>query len=58
MRVRIKQNDKYEGMWNVEVKEWWYGWTFKTCFMGERAQERALEAARRILDPVIFEVKP
>lgn len=56
MRVRIKKHPFEEGFWGVQVKHWWSGWVHKDYFCGDNAQERALAAAKEIINPTITEV--
>lgn len=57
MRVRIRQHPLI-GRWCVEKKFWWQlRWQRVEGFWGERAYERALEYAERLIRPNIVEVK-
>lgn len=56
MRVRIKQNPIYPDSWRIETKNWWSTWTMVEFFSGNDSQQRALETAKRLMNPNIIEV--
>ena len=57
MRVRIKQLPLGVN-WVVEVKESWYlQWREFARFGGDKAEQQAIEYAKRLKNPLIVEIK-
>jgi hypothetical protein len=54
MRVRIRKNANDD--WFVEQKKWWSKWKYVESFYGDTAEKRAIEYARKLLNPVIIEI--
>jgi len=60
MKVRIKRDPR--GIWYVEKKEWFdFSWIYVESFHYDTstftAKEKALEYAKKLLNPEIIEVK-
>jgi hypothetical protein len=56
MKVRVIFDPR--GCWCVEKKEWFnFSWVYVESFYYDTAKERALEYAKKLLNPEIIEVK-
>jgi hypothetical protein len=56
MKVRVKNDAR--GFWCVEKKEWFdFSWVYVESFHFDNSKERALEYAKKLINPEIIEVK-
>lgn len=57
MRVRIRKSAEFS-TWYVEYKKWFhFAWMYESSLSGDGAFDRALEVARALMNPQIFEIQ-